>query len=65
MKIPNRCILCGKTTTVIIPKEKEDNYYKWSHGTLSIQRALPWLSPTEREVLISGICPECQKEIFE
>ena len=29
-----------------------------------IQNAMPSLTPTEREQLISHICPKCQEEVF-
>ena len=38
-------------------------YYKGMGGEL-IQRAMPDLTPTEREQLISHICPKCQDSIF-
>lgn len=41
----------------------ENAYYRWQAGEL-IQNAMPDLSPTEREQLISGLCPECQEIIF-
>lgn len=44
-------------------KVNEDAYYRWQAGEL-IQNAMPDLSPTEREQLISGLCPECQEIIF-
>jgi hypothetical protein len=38
-------------------------YYSWQEGQL-IQQAFPELSKEEREVLITGFCFKCQKEIF-
>ena len=35
----------------------------WQNGEL-IQRAMPDLTPTEREQLISRMCPKCQAEVF-
>ena len=35
----------------------------WQNGEL-IQKAMPNLTSTEREQLISGICSKCQVEIF-
>ena len=40
-----------------------DAYYRWQKGEL-IQNAMPDLSPTEREQLISWLCPECQEIVF-
>ena len=55
------CPRCGQTTWVSIPAEK---YEEWQMG-VSIQDAWPEGSATERETLISGFCPACQKVIFE
>ena len=38
-------------------------YEAWQNGKL-IQNAMPDLTPTEREQLISGLCPKCQAEMF-
>ena len=55
------CPRCGQTTWVGMPAEK---YEEWQMG-VNIQNAWPEGSATERETLISGLCPACQKVIFE
>ena len=55
------CPRCGQTTWVGMPAEK---YEEWQIG-VNIQDAWPEGSATERETLISGFCPSCQKVIFE
>ena len=35
----------------------------WQNGEL-IQNAMPDLTFTEREQLISGLCPKCQVKVF-
>lgn len=54
------CVFCGKEHFVTV-NEKE--YMAWENGEL-IQKAMPSLSATEREQLISHICPKCQASIF-
>ena len=54
------CPFCGKEWEASIPTE---GYEKWMGGEL-IQRAMPTVPASTREWLISGICPECQEEIF-
>ena len=54
------CPFCGKKHTVVV---EEEGFRKWQEGEL-IQKALPSLSATEREQLISNICPTCQGSIF-
>lgn len=54
------CPFCGKEHNVEV---SENAFYKWQNGTL-IQKAMPTLSATEREQLISHICPTCQDKLF-
>lgn len=56
----NACSMCDAITTVYA---KPEDVWRWEDGTL-IQDAMPYLKPSEREVLISGLCYECQKKIF-
>ena len=59
--IENTCPFCGSRHYVFVD---EDHFFLWNNGIELIQNAMPELSPTEREQLISGICPECQKKVF-
>lgn len=54
------CPFCGREHSVFV---EESDYMRWTEGELA-QNAFPYLSPTEREQIISGICPTCQREIF-
>lgn len=54
------CPFCGADHEVEVNFQK---YINWMGGEL-IQRAMPDLTPTEREQLISHICPKCQEGIF-
>ena len=55
------CPICGKSYKAATMSD--DAYNAWQNGVL-IQYAMPELTATERESLISGICPDCQKRIF-
>lgn len=55
------CPFCGMASTV---KVDADGYFAWKYDGELIQNALPNLTPTEREMLISGMCEDCQKKIF-
>jgi hypothetical protein len=46
---------CGKQFLIPVPVEERKN---WVDGML-IQDAMPSLSQDDRELLISGTCPEC------
>lgn len=54
------CPFCGTEHEVATTSEA---YNAWQNGGL-IQNAMPFLSATEREQLISHICPKCQDGIF-
>lgn len=60
IEVMMECPFCGAVHSVMVDDEQ---YLDWKSGEL-IQNAMPELSPTEREQLISGLCPSCQKEIF-
>lgn len=55
------CPFCGKLHGISV---NEDGYLAWREGEL-IQTALPELSVNEREVLVSGMCLECQTKFFD
>ncbi len=57
---PCKCPSCGKEYSVIIPKYP---FEQWKYKGMHIQDAWPEGSATDRESLISGLCPECQKQI--
>jgi hypothetical protein len=54
------CPFCGKVHFVTVNYEE---YMAWENGEC-IQKAMPSLSATEREQLISHICPKCQVSVF-
>lgn len=54
------CPFCGSKHTVTV---NESAFYAWQDGAL-IQKVMPELSATEREQLISHICPSCQIKMF-
>lgn len=60
MKINKRCPFCGKKTEVEV-KEKEISAY--NRGA-NILRAFPNMSKFDREVIISGMCYDCQEKTF-
>lgn len=60
IKIEITCPFCGDTHFVEVA---ERDYNNWWNGELA-QEAFPYLSATEREQLISQVCPKCQNDIF-
>ena len=53
------CLFCCEVHTVEVNLAQ---YKAWQNGE-PIQNAMPDLTSTEREQLISCLCPKCQAEI--
>jgi len=60
MKIQRTCPKCGKLQVIEV---EGSQYNDWMAGK-NIQIAFPNLTPDQREILMSGICPECWEKIF-
>jgi len=60
-KVIGICPFCHAETSVVAPVSGLDDYYKKG---LLIQNSLPTLSPEEREMLLTGMCLQCQSKIF-
>lgn len=54
------CPLCHRVHDVGV---NELDFWDWDDGAL-VQDAFPYLSADEREMLISGICPNCWNDTF-
>lgn len=55
-----KCPLCGKLQNVAVESADYADFLEGKHA----QDAFPYLSASERELLISGICGECWNRIF-
>lgn len=55
MILERTCLICKKKMQINVPAA---GYIKWQQGSL-IQNAMPELSVSDREILISGICGSC------
>lgn len=54
------CKVCGKSFKINV---KREDYVKWLNGELA-QYAFPYLTPDERELLITGICGHCYDKML-
>lgn len=54
------CPICGVENRVEL---KSSQYDAWQAGAY-IQNAAPNLTPEQREILISGICPKCWDKMW-
>ena len=55
------CPFCGAVTYIGV---NDEDLKKWQDGML-IQRAMPYFSPEQRELLITGMCYDCQAGFFK
>ena len=62
-KLSVRCYRCNKTYTLEV-KEDDAIEYMFSNSRRYIQDIFPYLTPGERELLISGTCETCFHEMF-
>lgn len=60
MLVKTTCPICHCDTYIQVDAEE---YACWQAGEL-IQVAMPYLDADEREMLISGICPNCWDDTF-
>lgn len=61
--IRQKCTYCGNDHDVEI--KKFEDYARWKTLNLKCQDVFDYLSATEREQLISGLCPRCQEFFFK
>ena len=61
IEIITTCPFCGKDHSVVV---EEHDYLAWEMGNSLAQDAFPYLSADDREMLISGICPQCWEKTF-
>lgn len=54
------CLGCGLTTWFFMTEEE---LHRWKSGE-HVQTIFPTWSPEDREMLISGTCPDCWEEMW-
>ena len=60
MEVMATCRFCGTTHTLTVDI---NDYFDWQNGK-HIQDAMPYLTPAERELLISQTCQTCWDKMF-
>lgn len=56
------CKHCGAEYSIILD---ERDFDAWQNGDAYIQEALHYLTPAERELLISETCNECWEKFYD
>jgi hypothetical protein len=55
VRVERKCPECRKLYSITV---SEDALIAW-HDGMKVQRAFPDLTPSQRELLITGICSSC------
>lgn len=55
------CHICRQWYNILVNR---CDLLDWTSGSLSIQDALDYLAPSERELLLSQICADCFDNLF-
>lgn len=59
--VTRHCPMCGKISSVSC----DNNAWRaWESGDLLVQEAFPDMDIHTREILVSGMCIECQESLF-
>lgn len=56
-----RCVMCGGKHVIFV---KLHDYIEWKNGAGFIQDLMPYLTDSERELLISSTCGSCFDSLF-
>ena len=59
VKVGRVCAFCDQLNTITLPGPAIHGIRRWQRGEASIQIALPTLTPSEREVILSGSHDAC------
>lgn len=62
--IPAKCPLCGRVLYLGLREEEMEGYRRYQEDGADLEDALPALNAFEREFLITGMCPDCQCDVF-
>lgn len=57
-----RCVFCNEEQTLLVNRDDWDMFN--SPNRPHVQDIFPYLSPADREMLVSGVCETCWNEIF-
>jgi len=55
-EINRKCRICKKTKKILVDGV---DWINWQYNGMHVQNAFPYLSPNDREILISDICGDC------
>ena len=59
-----RCPICNRTIKLGLTNEEREGYRKFQEEDEDLEDVIPALNAFEREFLITGMCPDCQCDVF-
>ena len=59
-----RCPICNRSIRLGVTVEEWENYKRYCDEEIDLEEAIPALNAFEREFLITGMCPDCQCDVF-
>ena len=62
--ISARCPICNRAFKLGLTDEEREGYKRYCNDEEDLEDAIPALNAFEREFLITGMCPECQCDVF-
>ena len=62
--ISARCPICNRTVKLGLTDEEREGYKRYNNDEEDLEDAIPALNAFEREFLITGMCVECQCDVF-
>ena len=62
--ISARCPICNRAFKLGLTDEEREGYQRYNNDEEDLEDAIPALNAFEREFLITGMCPDCQCDVF-
>ena len=62
--ISARCPICNRAFKLGLTEEEREGYKRYCDDDEDLEDAIPALNAFEREFLITGMCPDCQCDVF-
>jgi len=62
--ISARCPICNRAFKLGLSEEEKEGYNRYCNDDKDLEDAIPALNAFEREFLLTGMCPDCQCDVF-
>jgi len=62
--ISARCPICNRSFKLGLSEKEKEGYNRYCNDDEDLEDAIPALNAFEREFLLTGMCPDCQCDVF-